>query len=361
MAKEAADKQIQDEAADDTTVTPQEYTVSSFGADYDVRGLVNRLNEGKVFIPPFQRNFVWDQPEASRFVESLLLGLPVPGIFLAKEAEENKLLVIDGQQRLKTLQFFYNGFFNPPEGADEKRVFRLKNVQPQFEGKAYKDLSEKDRNKLDDSILHATVVKQEYPTGEDTSLYHIFERLNNGGRLLYQQEIRVALYHGALIDAVAKLNKYKTWRAIFGPVSNRLKDQELILRFLAFYFDSAKYKKPLGEFLNKFASKTRNAEPAMLKEGEEMFIKTVDEIYNAMGKLSFRVGKVINTAFFDAVMVGLSRRLKKGGDIKKADLKKAYSDLLKNEDFLAAISKATSDETNVKKRIDIATRAFSDL
>ena len=91
---------------------PIQYEISSYGADYDVEGLVKRLERDDLLIPPFQRNYVWKLKEASRFIESLLLGLPVPGVFLVREQDSNKLLVIDGQQRLKTLQFFYNGIFN---------------------------------------------------------------------------------------------------------------------------------------------------------------------------------------------------------------------------------------------------------
>ena len=86
---------------------------SSYGADYPVDGLVKRINAEDIYIPEFQRGYVWSLNQASRFIESLLLGLPVPGIFVAKDEETKKLLVIDGQQRLKSLQFFYNGMFRP--------------------------------------------------------------------------------------------------------------------------------------------------------------------------------------------------------------------------------------------------------
>src|ERR1022692_4741098 len=99
----------QDELDED--VAPVQYDISTYGADYTVDGLVKRLQKGDIFIPDFQRDYVWNQSEASRLIESLLLGLPIPGVFLAKESENNKLLIIDGQQRLKSLQFFYEGFF----------------------------------------------------------------------------------------------------------------------------------------------------------------------------------------------------------------------------------------------------------
>jgi uncharacterized protein with ParB-like and HNH nuclease domain len=182
--------EVLDEAATDDSVAPVQYNITSFGADYDVEGLVNRLNREDILVPPFQRSYVWSQNDASRFIESLLLGLPVPGIFLARDPESKRLLVIDGQQRLKSLQFFINGVFNPSSDADRQKIFKLTKVQDHFEGLTYQTLEDDDRRELNDSIIHATIVKQEYPEQDDTSIYHIFERLNNTGRKLSAQEIR---------------------------------------------------------------------------------------------------------------------------------------------------------------------------
>src|SRR5689334_5241894 len=102
---------VQDDAESDPTIPHPRYDITSYGSDPDVEGLVRRLNRKEILIPQFQRGYVWRLPEASRFVESLLLGLPVPGVFFAIEPTTNKLLVIDGQQRLKSLQFFYEGVF----------------------------------------------------------------------------------------------------------------------------------------------------------------------------------------------------------------------------------------------------------
>jgi uncharacterized protein with ParB-like and HNH nuclease domain len=94
------------------------YEITSYGADYPVDSIIKRLEDDIILVPEFQRKYVWSIVQASRFIESLLLGLPVPGIFMSKELNTNKLLIIDGQQRLKTLQFFYKGIFN-------KKVFIL--------------------------------------------------------------------------------------------------------------------------------------------------------------------------------------------------------------------------------------------
>ena len=103
--------------------------------------------------------------------------------------------MIDGQQRLRTLQYFYRGIFEP-----DKREFALKGVTPEFEGVTYNSLKDHDRRRLDDSILHATIVRQETPSDDDSSIYHIFERLNTGGIPLNPQEIRATIYHGEFND-----------------------------------------------------------------------------------------------------------------------------------------------------------------
>ena len=359
--EDGAPADVVDEAISDETVSPERYDISSFGADYDVDGLVRRINRGDVFIPDFQRDYVWRIPEASRFIESLLLGLPVPGIFLAREPESNKLLVIDGQQRLKTLQFFYSGVFDPKPDQKTHRIFALTKVQANFEGLTYEGLSESDRIKLDNSIIHATVVKQDSPQDDDTSIYHIFERLNNGGRKLTPQEIRTALYHGPLIDQIKLLNEHAAWRAIFGPKNARLKDQELVLRFLALYFDYEHYEKPMVEFLNKFATRHRVAETSFLDDAGAVFRKTIDVVWGAFGSEAFRPERSLNAAVFDSVMVGLGMRLKAGPIADKEGLHQAYSALFEDREYRVAVSQATSNEASVEVRITKATQAFANV
>ncbi len=274
--QERDEPQVEDDAANDNVVPPIQYEISSYGADYDVEGIIKRLERDDLLIPPFQRNYVWNMKEASRFIESLLLGLPVPGVFLVREQDSNKLLVIDGQQRLKTLQFFYSGYFNPQKGEKKRQVFQLVNVQKKFEGLTYNTLEESDRIKLNDALIHATIIKQESPKNDDTSIYQIFDRLNSEGRLLNPQEIRSAVDHGAFIDLIKELNEHVSWRSIYGAKNNRLKDQELILRFLALFFDKDKYQRPMGDFLNAFSRKHRKAPGDFLKQARILFTDTID-------------------------------------------------------------------------------------
>ncbi|MFY9984206.1 MAG: DUF262 domain-containing protein, partial [Chthoniobacterales bacterium] len=146
-----------DEAAEVIQFT---YSITSYGADYPVDSLVKRVAANDIIVPTFehheqlpndldafQREYVWTRTKADRFIESLLLGLPVPGIFLVKEPS-GRFLVLDGHQRLFTLRAFCNGII-------QGREYRLQGVQERFLDKTYADLDVEDRRRIDDSIIHA--------------------------------------------------------------------------------------------------------------------------------------------------------------------------------------------------------------
>jgi hypothetical protein len=340
------DEEIQDQTGDSDL--PFRYAISSYGADYPVDGLVKRLKEGTIYVPPFQRSYVWSIRDASRFVESLLLGLPVPGVFLSKEDMTNKLLVIDGQQRLRSLQFFYDRVFEPG-----KREFRLEGVQERYDGRTIDTLEIEDRRHLDDSIIHATIMRQDIPSDDDSSIYHVFERLNTGGKVLSGQEIRACLYHGPFDELIAELNTDEGWRAIFGSENKRLRDQELILRFFAFKHDGNVYFRPLKGFLNKFMKSNRYLDRYSADQLSQEFKETVSTIRQNLGDRPFRPERVLNAAILESVMVSVSDGL----DSKTLDtraLKRRYEKLLQNEAYLSATVRNTAQEEQVKTRLRVA-------
>ena len=345
----------------DDEVAPSRYDITSYGIDFDVEGLVRRIKRGDIYIPEFQREFVWKMTESSRFIESLLLGLPVPGIFLAQDQETGKLLVIDGQQRLLSLKYFFDGHFNPKIDATIKRVFKLVKVQETYENKTYEKLRGKDRINLENSVIHATVVKQDSPPDDDTSIYHIFERLNSGGRKLTAQEIRTAVYHGTFINVLKDLNKYDAWRQIFGAKNDRMRDQELIVRFFAMLENSENYKKPMNEFLNKYTKNNRN----MLLEKREylsnVFKQVVDLYVYSIETKIFRPARALNVALYESAMVGLAHRVLNENVPEKEKIKEAYTTLLNNKEFTELISQSTSDATNVETRLNIAKSIFMEV
>lgn len=329
------------------------YSIASYGADYTVDGFVKRLVSGDIFVPPFQRKYVWNQHEASRFIESLLLGLPVPGIFLAKDQETQKLMVLDGQQRLQTLRFFYDGIF-----SDSKKQFLLKGIDERFEGKTYKTLSDEERRRLDDTVIHATVVKQEQPTSDQSSIFHIFERINTGGQQLTSQEIRACIYYGDFSSLLRELNGDDGWRKIYGSESKKMRDQELILRFLAMFFDLERYKRPMKEFLNEFMSDNRHLSKIPKEQLQAAFLNTVKTAIAGFGDKPFRLRVALNTAVFDSMMYGLAKRLMKGPINNISELKSIYSSLITKPEYLACCEKSTADEKSVSERMRLATVAF---
>lgn len=350
------DNNNKDEVIDDSEdeVIDYAYAITSYGADYPVDSLITRLRNENIFIPVFQRNYVWSLNQASRFIESLLLGLPVPGIFLSKEPETGKLLVIDGHQRLKSLQYFYDGIFLGKE-------FKLSGVQKRLENCTYKTLDPEDKLRLDDSIIHATIVKQDEPSDDESSIYHIFERLNTGGNLLHPQEIRACIYHGIFNELLSELNNIKEWQTIFGEPSKRMKDQELILRFFAFYFYIDRYKKPLKSFLNDYMSKNKNLKLQSNDILKSIFVKTVDFISKTLGKTAFRPKGIINASIFDSIMVGIAKRLNEGPIKDDKSFLETYNSLLEDTEYLAATSKGTSDEPVVEIRFSKAIKYFKNL
>lgn len=353
------DDAVVDEAAHDEAVAPVRYEISSYGIDFDVRGLVDRMREEKVFVPEFQRSFVWRLPDSSRFIESLLLGLPVPGIFLAKEPDSQKMFVIDGQQRLRSLQFFYDGVFKPDPSRGSQRVFRLTNVQESYNGLRYTDLDERSRQILDDSVIHATVVKQDSPRDDDTSIYHVYERLNSGGRRLHPQEIRTAIYHGPLIEAIKQANKLPSWRQLFGPTSARLKDEEMILRFMALHEDLETYERPMEEFLSRYARVNRNRRQVDLGELVQLFTRSMDTILTSLGEPAFRPERNFNAAVFDSVSLGIASAIETGTISRPTAIKRAFTKLLATQAYQQAISRSTADKAFVVRRLKAARRAFA--
>jgi len=331
------------------------YVITSYGADYPVDSLMKRIADKVIFVPPFQRNFVWSLNEASKFVESLILGLPVPGIFLSKEKETNKLLIVDGQQRLLTLYQFYKGFFNG-------QSFKLQNVQEDLIGKTYRTLKPSDRIRLDDSILHATIVRQDEPDDNDSSVYQIFERLNSGGRALKPQEIRACIYYGEFNELLNYLITHQSWRQIFGKQPDpRLKEQELVLRFFSLLFYRDEYEKPLKGFLNMVMNKNRNCEEHSKEELTEIFKKTFDFIVKALNPRPFRIKRNLNLGAYDSISTGIAERLLKSEVKDQKSFQKAYSELIENPDFIQVVQGGTSDEKNIEKRLKMAIDAFSNI
>ena len=341
------------------------FSISSYGADYPIDSLVKRLRSGDIYIPRFDvdedntienevvgflRNYVWSNSQGDRFIESLLLGLPVPGIFLVRETT-GKLLVLDGQQRLHTiLQFF--------DGERINQFFKLQNVQKRWKGKTYKTLEPADRRRLDDYVIHAMIIKQEEPSSDQNSIYLIFERLNSGGTILNPQEIRSALYHGLYANVLKELNQNVHWRTLVGKKSARIKDIELILRFFSLFYNHGRYKRPMKGFLNTNMSINRNCEKHSADELKWLFNGTIATIFTNIGKSAFRRDNSVNAALLDSLMYAAAHLVQKGLQLDQTEWLARYNSLLSDEEFSNLIKQSTADEKRVTRRLEIAKRYF---
>jgi len=178
---------------------------------------------------------------------------------------------------MRTLQAFYKGALRGQE-------FILARVQDEYRNRSYQTLDIRDRTRLDESIIHATIVRQEEPSNDQGSIYLIFERLNTGGTTLHPQEIRVALYRGRFVKLLRELNERESWRKLYGAKSHCLKDQELILRFFALFYKGENYQEPMKEFLNCFMGENKDLQRTSANELEDLFGKTCDVVLGCLGK-----------------------------------------------------------------------------
>lgn len=278
------------------------YQISSYPADITLKGYLDKWNSGQLTIPEFQRNYVWNRVRASKLIESLLLGLPVPGVFLYKDRRTNRLTVIDGQQIiLSAIRYLRNEF--------DKKDFSLKKVLPKWDGKTYEELEESDRYQLDDTVLRATVVQQIDPE-DDSSIYYIFERLNTGGINLNPMEIRKCVYFGDLFSLLERLNSdknYKNWRKIIAKPDpdKRLRDVELVLRCLALHLDWKNYSTPMKGFLNSFMvnykKMTDQERQELLARLEDIFTRTCETIATYLRDRPFHLRGRINYGAMDSI------------------------------------------------------------
>tara|TARA_R110002049_G_scaffold252663_2_gene427873 strand:+ start:1696 stop:2802 length:1107 start_codon:yes stop_codon:yes gene_type:complete len=352
-----------EELEDLSSVSSDAKPISYTGQDFDVDGLIKRLGKKDIVIPTFghddvdivaagfQRAFVWRRPQMDKFIESILLGYPIPGIFLVKQSD-NRYLVLDGQQRLLTLKFFHDGIY-------ESKEFSLKTVADDFKGFTYKSLPDDLRRQFDNTFIQAIIVTSDGTTESLESIYRIFERLNSGGTQLTPHEIRVALYAGPFIDFLEELNSIEAWRELYGRKSPRLRDQELVLRIIGLASNSEKYKRPLKKFLNDIVALYRNESRVEHVAFAKAFELATQILLDTAGRNAFRTGAQVNTALAEAVMVGLICRLMEDSKPSKPSIPRIIEKI--KEQARDAISRSTADESQMIARLRVSKSLFKEV
>lgn len=351
------------------------YNISSWGADLSFREIISMYDEGELVKPELQRKYVWDKPEASRFIESLLLGLPVPSIFLAN-TKDNRKLIIDGYQRVMTVFDYVTGVWQT-----DNKVFKLSNtekINERWRGLAFGELNPTDQRKIRSTTIHAIIFEQKSPADNDTSLYQVFERINTGGRTLLPQEIRNCINQGKFNDLLFRLNKNLDWRELYGSKKedSRMRDLEFILRFLALDTEFIRKHESTGaislkKYLNNFMASKNSLKPSTISEREAKFEDVLRFVKQHIGSNAFfniagddisKIRKRFYPTIFDSICVAVAIGLReKGGALNKKDLEHRRLQMLVDENYRKYISEGTMRIDHIHGRINAALRYLFDI
>lgn len=231
-----------------------------------------------VLDPEWQRNYVWSNPQASKLIESFLVNIPVPVVYLS-QTKDQRYEVIDGLQRLTAVFDFFAG---------EYKLTGL-NIRRELNGKKFGDLDKASQRTLKNATLRSFELSSK--TNPDIH-FIVFERLNTGGTKLNDTEIRNCIYKGATNTLIKKLssNTYFVKCVNQSTLQKRMNDRALVLRFMAFY-ERTHYKCTLGlkRFLNEFLETYRNPSEKKLAEFEKVFEKCMKASVTVFGDLGFRL------------------------------------------------------------------------
>ena len=295
-------------------IPPDKRRVYADKSDRSIYELFRKFQRGDLILDPeFQRRYVWDNKKASLLIESILLEVPIPVIYLAEE-EDGKFTVIDGQQRLRSFFRFLNNEFK----------LRGLSVLSELNGKYFKDLDKEKQRKIEDATLRVIEIRKE---SHSDVKFEIFERLNVGAVKLNDQELRNCIYRGKYNDLIKELAEDRDFLLLLGlkEPHKRMYDRELVLHFLAFYNQTyLKYKPPMKQFLNREMENNRNISEEKIKELRRAFKETVSMVKSVFGDKAFRRFipgdekdpngrweiRKINIGLFEIIMFGFSRYTK---------------------------------------------------
>lgn len=377
---EDRDEWFEDYADDEDDIQIDEYDITSTPNDFNVSTLFNFVESGAVRIPGFQRNFVWDRARSSKLIESLILGLPVPQLFLYEQSR-NRFLVIDGQQRLMSIYYFIKKRFPVKEKRSELRTIfdengtipddvlhddtyfetfslrlpeKLPTHKNRFKGLNYATLGDY-KTQFDLRPIRNVVVKQNAPSDDDTSMYEVFNRLNTGGVNLDPQEIRTSMYHSDFYDMLYRLNGQPLWRRLLrsADADLHMKDIEILLRGFAMLIDGDKYTPSMVRFLNQFSRKCKGHDDGQNEFLKRLFISFLQACKHLPEDAFLnKRNKRFNIALYEAVFMATNRdafsaRREVRGEVSAEQVATLESD----PDFMKASLQGTTRTSNVDIRL----------
>lgn len=344
------------------------------GNDWTTETLINQINKGNILLnPEFQRRDAWDKKRKSLFVESLILGLPVPQLVLAESKERRgSYIVLDGKQRMLSIRQFAAG---PDDPAFDQLALTGLEIREDLKGKTLQSLQD-DLTLFDDLSAFEnqpirTVVIKNWPN--EDFLYHVFLRLNTGSVSLSPQELRQALHPGPFVTFLDKASaKSEALREILKLKSPdfRMRDAELLLRYYAFRNFLKEYTGNLKSFLDntcgKFNSAWGEEEGSLLEQLDEFevahdFLKRVfkENLYRKWNGTKYE--SRFNRAVFDVLVLSFVRAdVRDAAQGKEQEIENAFRSLCAdNKDFLSSIETTTKSTWATQTRISFWNQALN--
>jgi len=336
-------------------------------ADIDIREepqtvfeLMRKYRQDRLIIDPdFQRNLVWKLEQKSMFIESIILNFPLPHLYV-NQTIEGKYIIVDGLQRTTTLHQFVNN------------EFALKGLQAleKLNGKKYSDLKELAGNyqaRIEDKKLNLYIIKPSVPI---KVVYDIFNRINTGGTNLQRQEIRNCIFLGKSTKLLKELSEHSSFKlAISNGISpTRMKDREVVLRYLAFKILGYKdeYKGDMSNFLESAMKKINLMGDESIENLKNDFFRVMELSFDFFKDKNFRLPTpksrgTINIAIFESVSyffsINTDSFLLKHKDVIKENFKK----LLINVDYLDSVRYSTNIKTKVFNRFQLVQEILGDI
>ena len=325
-----------------------------FATPYDppVKTLVQEIQEKDLNVrPSFQRYSVWDVVRQSRFVESLLLNIPIPTLFFAEDDDKTKV-VVDGQQRLLAIKEF----------LENQYALTGLEVLAALNGKRFHELTGRQQKLLRNRTIRCLVISAR---SDSEIRFQVFERLNQGGVPLNAQEVRHCVYRGPFNDLLHKLAEKKLFQQLLGLNDRhpRMNDCELALRFFAIRSSLPRYSPPLKTLLNSCMRATRYAGPEQCLELETAFDMSIRAVAAVFSDLPFRrvfrlpdggiaADRSLNRAVFDAQTIVMEGLDTKWAGANREAVKAAFTSLcLDDQVFADSVSRATADKARLEYRL----------
>ena len=376
------DEEQVDSEEEDNSYSIDAYDLVSTPNDFNTKTLVDFIDSGVVLVPGFQRNYVWDIKRASRLIESIIVGLPIPQIFLYEKGR-NRYLVIDGQQRLMSIYYFVKGRFPRKAKLAELRLeakglgvipreklnddeyftnFQLNLPEPtteahnKFHGRDYCSLEADLQQSVNLRTIRHIIVRQVGPTG-DQAMYEIFNRLNSGGVILKPQEIRRCAFDSSFYQMLDETNTLEEWRKLVGTDTPDLhmRDTEILLRGFAMLINEASYQPSMVKFLNQFSLEAKSFKKKKLAQLQRLLSSFLTSCQDLPTDAFHSAGGRFSPTVFESVFVATCSRPYLSGQELAGKINLQSLNVLKaDEAFHLAAQSRTTNQANVQIRLERA-------